>query len=160
MRITIATIGRLKAGAERDLFARYRERAESAGRQTGLGPVCEIELSESPRGNAGERRREEGAALIGKIAEEATLVALDQSGKTMDSTAFAKWIARLRDDGVRDLVFAIGGADGHGPQIGERAAMSLALGPMTFPHAIARILLTEQIYRAITILSGHPYHRG
>lgn len=160
MRITIAAIGRLKAGAERDLCARYRERADAAGRQIGISPVTEIEIAESTRGSANEKRREEATALSKKIAKDATLIVLDETGKSMDSKAFSALIARHRDDGVRDLVFALGGADGHGAEITERASAKLALGPMTLPHGLARILLAEQIYRAITILSGHPYHRG
>jgi 23S rRNA (pseudouridine1915-N3)-methyltransferase len=160
VRISIAAIGRLKAGGERDLCDRYLKRAQAAGRQAGIGAVEEIELPESVRGGKSEKQREEAAALIGKAGAEATLIALDETGKTMDSRAFAKMIAAYRDDGVRHILFAIGGAEGHGPQIDERAARKLSLGPMTLPHGLARVVLAEQIYRAITILTGHPYHRG
>ena len=88
------------------------------------------------------------------------MVALDGRGKTLTSEEFATRLARWRDDGIADLVFVIGGADGLDRRLIERAAFVLSLGAMTWPHLLVRVLLAEQIYRAQSILLGHPYHRG
>lgn len=160
MRVTIAAVGRLKAGAEREIFSRYWKRLEAGGRQQSIGPLKLIETGESTRGSPSERRNAESAALLKKIDASATLVALDESGKALTSQALAKQLERYRDRGTRELVFVIGGADGHGKEVSDRAALKLALGPMTLPHGLARIVLAEQLYRAATMLSGHPYHRA
>lgn len=159
MRVTVAAVGRLKAGAERDLFERYRDRFGPIGRQNGLGPMKEIEIQESSRGSARERREEEATQLLRKIGGEALLVALDETGKGMTSAGFAERFARYRDEGTGEIAFAIGGADGHGSAVSERAVQTLSLGAMTLPHGLARVVLAEQLYRAATILAGHPYHR-
>lgn len=160
MRVTIAAVGRLKAGPERELLARYWDRLEATGRQIGIGPLKAIETAESVRGSLNERRNAESGTLLAKIGDGATVVALDETGKALTSAALAKLLETYRDRGVGDLAFVIGGADGHGAAVNERAALKLALGPMTLPHGLARIVLAEQLYRAVTILSGHPYHRG
>lgn len=159
MHITIAAIGRLKAGADRALFDRYRDRFGPVGRQTGLGPMKEIEISESARGSVSERCDEEAAQLLRRIGGDAIVIALDETGKAMSSVRFAGMLGRYRDDGAGEIAFAIGGADGHGRALRERAKLALSLGEMTLPHGLARIVLAEQLYRAATILAGHPYHR-
>ncbi len=158
MLITLAAVGRLKAGPERLLVDRYLERAGQTGRALGLS-VAVRELPESRAGRAEERMAQEAAALVALMPEGARLIALDERGETMGSEAFATRIGSWRDAGLRDLVFAIGGADGHGEALRQRADQRLAFGAMTWPHQIVRLLLAEQIYRATTILSGHPYHR-
>ena len=160
MRVTIAAVGRLKAGAERELYSRYWSRLEAGGRQAGIGPLKLIETKESTRGSPNERQSAESAALLKRIDDGATLVALDETGKEFTSKAFAKQLETYREQGIRELVFVIGGADGHGEAVTARAALKLALGPMTLPHGLARIVLAEQLYRAVTMLSGHPYHRA
>uniref|UniRef100_UPI00035D10FC 23S rRNA (pseudouridine(1915)-N(3))-methyltransferase RlmH n=2 Tax=Brucella/Ochrobactrum group TaxID=2826938 RepID=UPI00035D10FC len=90
----------------------------------------------------------------------AALILLDERGKTLGSEAFAAIVGRMRDDGKRQLIVAIGGPDGHDPALRSRADLVLALGELTWPHQIARILIAEQLYRAATILAGHPYHRS
>jgi 23S rRNA (pseudouridine1915-N3)-methyltransferase len=119
----------------------------------------EIEISESARRSVDERRNEEASELLNRLPNGALLIALDEKGSQLDSSAFAKRLAKYRDEGMRDIAFAIGGADGHGPALLSAASMRLALGPLTLPHGLARIVLTEQLYRAATILAGHPYHR-
>ncbi len=158
MLITLAAVGRLKAGPERILVDRYLERAGQTGRALGL-TVAVRELPESRAGRADERMAQEAAALLALVPEGARLVALDERGETMGSEAFAQRIGGWRDGGQRDVVFAIGGADGHGEVLRQRADHRLAFGAMTWPHQIVRLLLAEQVYRAMTILSGHPYHR-
>jgi 23S rRNA (pseudouridine1915-N3)-methyltransferase len=158
MKITIAAIGRLKAGLERELAAHYLERAEAAGRKAGLSFTVR-EFPESRAGSAGVRKNEEAAALLGAVPAQAIFVALDEAGKSLGSRAFAERIGAWRDTGKAELVIAIGGADGHGAPVLERADLKLAFGAMTWPHQLARIMLAEQLYRAVTILTGHPYHR-
>jgi 23S rRNA (pseudouridine1915-N3)-methyltransferase len=159
MLITIAAIGRLKAGAERELYERYLARASAAGRRHGLA-FATRELPESRAASEATRRDQEAAALISSVPAGAVLVALDEHGKAMDSAAFATRIAGWRDDGAPVIVFAIGGPDGHGPGVAAKAALRLAFGAMTWPHQLVRIMLAEQLYRAVTIISGHPYHRS
>ena len=96
--------------------------------------------------------------LQGRTAPVA--IFLDSHGRSMSSEAFAAWVGRRRDDGAQHLVFAIGPADGWSLAAQERAQLLLSLGPMTLAHSLARLVLAEQLYRAFTILSGHPYHVG
>ena len=158
MKITIAAVGRQKAGPERELAERYVERASAAGRKLGLG-VAVREFPESRAGDAPTRKSQESTALLDALPERGILVALDEGGRALDSRAFAERIAKWRDDGVEALVLAIGGADGHGDKLIARADLRLAFGPMTWPHQLVRLMLAEQLYRAVTILAGHPYHR-
>ncbi|MBO0345561.1 23S rRNA (pseudouridine(1915)-N(3))-methyltransferase RlmH [Roseibium limicola] len=159
MRITIACVGRMKSGAERDLFDRYLDRAQKIGRPLGVTSVSIKELAESPARKASDRKADEAKALLALLPPGARLVVLDEHGKTMTSPQFSSRIDDWKMEGVPDVVFAIGGADGHGADLLSRADQKLAFGAMTWPHQIARILLVEQVYRALTIQSGHPYHR-
>ena len=158
MKVTVVAVGRLKAGAERDLLDRYRDRAIRAGRQLGLAFDAR-EISEGSARSADGRKAEEAAAILAAIPAGSVLVALDERGRTLDSRGFADRLAAWRDAGTKDLAIAIGGADGLGPAVIDRADLRLAFGAMTWPHQLVRILLAEQLYRAVTILSGHPYHR-
>lgn len=160
MRLTLAAVGRLKAGAERELLSRYIERITPLGRNHGLGPLSVVEIAESRQGAAKARREEEAEALLRKLPAGAEVIVLDEAGGALTSTAFADLLERLRDGGTRELAFLLGGPDGHGEKVGAAASRVLAFGPMTLPHGLVRIILVEQIYRALTILEGHPYHRG
>jgi len=157
MRIVVAAVGRLKRGAERDLAERYRERAAKAGRGLGIRAVEVIEIAESRARDAQRRMLEESIALASIISDGAVVVLLDPRGENLDSPALT---ARLRgwNDGGRDAVFVIGGPDGLAPSLAEKATR-LAFGTATWPHQLVRVMLLEQIYRSITILAGHPYHR-
>ncbi len=160
MRIVIAAVGRLKTGGERDLAEHYAARLDGAGRSVAIGPAAFAEILESRAATADLRRADEAQRLL-KIAEGAdTLAALDGRGKSLSSEAFARWLAERRDGGARAAAFLIGGPDGHGSQVLKAASLTLSLGAMTLPHGLARVVLAEQLYRAATILSGHPYHRG
>jgi len=160
MRLLIAAVGRLKAGPERELLARYVERANASGKALFLAPLEVAEISESPAQTATKRKSDEAKALQAAIPEKAKLIALDERGKNLSSEDFAKTLARFRDDGTACTALLIGGADGLDESLRKRVDLALGYGAATFPHQIVRILLAEQIYRAITILSGHPYHRG
>ncbi len=159
MRITLFAVGRLKAGPEKDLASRYLDRFAKAGPAVGLELAKLVEVQESRASNADTRKREEAGALEKALPEGAILVLLDERGKTLDSQAFSDAIGRYRDNGKRDLMLAIGGADGLDPELRAKADLVLNLGTMTWPHQLVRILIAEQLYRTVTILSGHPYHR-
>lgn len=159
MRLMIAAIGRLKADGERELVARYAERIDGLGRAHALGPLKIAEIAESRASTISERKAGEASALLKAAGERAKLIALDERGKPLTSRAFADLIRRERDAGTPELAFAIGGPDGHGETLLARAPIKLSLSAMTLPHALARAMLAEQIYRAVTIIAGHPYHR-
>ena len=159
MRLAIAAVGRLKSGPERDLARRYLERIGQTGRGVGLDAPDVIELDESRARSPDQRKRDEAGALKAALDPKFAVVALDESGKHLSSEAFAGWIGRRRDDGVAGLAFVIGGPDGLSPELLASAEMKIAFGAMTWPHQIVRVLLAEQLYRAATILAGHPYHR-
>jgi 23S rRNA (pseudouridine1915-N3)-methyltransferase len=153
MKITILAIGRLPRSPEVELVKLYVDRATAAGRSLGLGPVEVVEVEARKPGKAAE------AEVLRPHLEGAHVIACDEHGSARPSRAFATEIGRLRDDGVRRLVFVIGGADGLDPTLLDQANGKLAFGPQTWPHALARAMLTEQVYRAVTILAGGPYHR-
>lgn len=158
MRVVVAAVGRLKQGPERELVARYLERAGQTGRAVAIGPVETLELPESRARRPADRKREEAAALKAALAG-AAIIALDENGKSPSSADFAARLAALRDEGVPTLAFVIGGADGIDETFLAQCRATIAFGTMTWPHQIVRILLAEQVYRATTILTGHPYHR-
>ncbi|MBX3512602.1 MAG: 23S rRNA (pseudouridine(1915)-N(3))-methyltransferase RlmH [Xanthobacteraceae bacterium] len=160
MRLLIAAVGRLKAGPERELLARYVERANASGKSLSLAPLDIVEISESPAQTATKRKADEAKALLAAIPEKAKIIALDERGKNVSSEDFSNRLARLRDDGAACTAFLIGGADGLDETLRKKADIVIGFGAATFPHQLVRILLAEQIYRAVTILSGHPYHRG
>ncbi len=159
MRLTLAAVGRLKGGPERDLVARYVERIATTGKGVGLSELTLRETDESRARRAQDRKSEEAGALRALTPANARTIALDERGGSMTSHRFASQIAAWRDSGVRDLCFLIGGADGLDPGVRDEAALALSFGALTLPHQLVRVLLAEQVYRAISILSGHPYHR-
>jgi 23S rRNA (pseudouridine1915-N3)-methyltransferase len=138
---------------EAQLALDYASRATASGRALALGPVEILEVEARKPGKAAE------AEVLRPHLEGAYVVACDEHGKVHTSRAFAGRLERLRDDGQRRIVFLIGGADGLDPSILSQANELLAFGPQTWPHALARAMLAEQIYRAATILGGSPYHR-
>jgi 23S rRNA (pseudouridine1915-N3)-methyltransferase len=157
MRILILAVGRMRRGPEARLAQGYAERLR--------WPVAVREVEIATRLAVRERRAREGRALSALLEEERRrgplrAVALDQGGTALSSEAFAARLGRWREAGVRTIAFVIGGAEGLDPEVTARADFSLSLGPMTWPHLLARGLLLEQLYRAQQILSGHPYHRG
>ena len=159
MRIVIAAVGRLKQGPERDLAERYRKRAADAGRGVGFRGVEIIEIRESKAREGDKRILEESIALATVIPEDAVTIVLDERGENLDSLALTREIMRWRDAGRPVAVFVIGGADGLAASLRERADLRLAFGAATWPHQLVRIMLLEQVYRAATLLAGHPYHR-
>lgn len=159
MRIMVMAVGRLKQGPERELAERYAARFDDAGRRLGFHGVEVREIAESRARDAATRIAEEAAAIAAMIPEKSVVVALDEHGDSIDSAAFARHLGRCRDEQVVNNVFVIGGADGLSPELQRKARLRMAFGRATWPHQLVRVLLLEQIYRAATILAGHPYHR-
>jgi 23S rRNA (pseudouridine1915-N3)-methyltransferase len=149
----------MKQGPERELITRYLERAAAGGKSLGLTGFSVTELADSRAASAVTRKREEARALHEHLSGPVTTIALDEHGRSMGSEDFAQRLLRWRDDGKPALSFVIGGADGLDPDFVKQADLVLSFSPLTWPHQLVRIMLAEQLYRATTILSGHPYHR-
>jgi 23S rRNA (pseudouridine1915-N3)-methyltransferase len=160
MRLLVAAIGRLKDGPERELAERYRKRAEQVGRRIGFRTTEIVEIRESRAQELGKRRTEESIALANVIPDRAVTVILDERGESLDSGTLAAQLGRWRDGGTSAAVFIIGGDDGLAESLRDKARLKLAFGGATWPHQLVRVMLLEQLYRAVTILSGHPYHRA
>ena len=151
MQHLIIAVGRWKSDPEKALYEHYRARIQ---------PARELrEVEEKKRLQGSELKRREGELLLAAIPDGAQVIALDGSGKTLASRDIAKAIGRWRDDGIRQTALLIGGADGHDAAVLKRADLKLSLGPQTWPHLMVRAMLAEQLYRAQSILAGHPYHR-
>jgi 23S rRNA (pseudouridine1915-N3)-methyltransferase len=160
MRFLIAAVGRLKAGPERELAERYRDRVEKTGRALGIRDIEIVEIRESRAQDVGRRMLEESIALANLVPDGAVTVVLDERGANLDSASISRQLATWRDAGRPAVMFVIGGPDGLAQEFKDRASLTLALGAATWPHQLVRIMLLEQLYRAVTILSGHPYHRA
>ena len=156
MRVHICAVGRLRAGPERELIDDYLTRFDRTGRALGLGPASVIEVEDKKGGG----QDAEAALLDRAIPNGAVICALDERGKVMPSPDFAAQLGRWRDDGRGDLAFLIGGADGIAKPLRARADFKLSFGAMVWPHMLARVMLSEQLYRAASILAGAPYHRS
>jgi 23S rRNA (pseudouridine1915-N3)-methyltransferase len=160
MRILVIAVGRLKQGPERELAETYRKRAEAVGRSLGLREIEILEIRESRAQDAERRRTEESIAIANVIPERAMLVVLDEHGENLDSAALAGLLREWRAEDRPAICFVIGAADGLADSLRQRAQRKLAFGTATWPHQLARVMLLEQLYRAGTILAGHPYHRA
>lgn len=160
MRLTIAAVGRSRESPEQALTDLYCERARAIAPKLGFSKLDLVVVDTSREATPDARMKEEAEKIGRKLTEGAHRIALDEAGRTPTSEAFAKRLRQLADAGTRDLVFIIGGPDGLAPALREGAQERLAFGPQTWPHLLVRAMLAEQIYRALAILSGHPYHRG
>ena len=155
MRVHIVAVGRLRAGPERDLIDDYTTRFDRTGRSLGFGPLTIHEVEDKKGGGMPA----EAAMLSRAVPDGAVIVALDERGKLQTSPQFADQLAGWRDQGRGDVAFVIGGADGIDPSLRGQADAALSFGKMVWPHMLARVMLTEQLYRAASILAGSPYHR-
>jgi 23S rRNA (pseudouridine1915-N3)-methyltransferase len=160
MRIVVAAVGRLKRGPETELATRYAKRVAQTGRSLGLRDIEIIEIRESRAADAAKRMIEESIALANVIPQDAAVALLDTGGENMDSAGLAARLSQWRSDGRTAAVFVIGGPDGLADSLRDKAEFRLAFGAATWPHQLVRVMLMEQLYRATTILSGHPYHRA
>ena len=160
MRLQVLAVGRLKPGPERLIAEDYQARAEGLGRKTGISRITVTEFAESQGPSPAVRIGEEARWLAAALPPKAFSIVLDERGKAMASEAFAALLQRQLDGGTQDLSFVIGGPDGHAASARDQAGLLLGFGPMTWPHRLVRIMLFEQIYRAVTIMVNHPYHRA
>lgn len=156
----VAAVGKLKAGPERALVERYQLRAAQIGPALGFSGPDLRECSEGRERAAEARKGYEAQALSRLIREKAVMICLDEHGQSLGSEDFARKLARWRDGGSSDLALVIGGADGLDPSLLTRSSLILSFGAMTLPHQLVRVLALEQIYRAMTLMAGHPYHRA
>ena len=159
MRFLILAVGRMKAGPESDLLARYCARVNDSGRISGFAGLDVREIEESRARRPQDRKSEEAAMLRAALPSGALICVLDERAPSLTSQAFADRMLKLRDEGIKSCVFIIGGADGLEQELLSQAHHKLSFGAMTMPHQLVRVLIAEQIYRATTIASGHPYHR-
>lgn len=149
----------MRSGPEKELVARYIERSRTAGRAVGFSDVALRDIDESSARRPEDRKAEESRAILAHMPAGASLVLLDEGGELLSSRAFAAALAARRDQGTSATALVLGGPDGISESVRDAASLVLSLGRLTYPHQLARILLAEQAYRAITILAGHPYHR-
>ncbi len=159
MELIVSAIGRLKKGPEQDLVSRYLDRAAKSGRSLGFSGPTHLEHPESRAQTSAQRKQQEAQTLLQKVSDGARLIAFDERGKSISSQDFANHLANWRDNGAGACAMVIGGPDGLDHDLRDRADLVLSFGKLTMPHQLARVLVLEQVYRAITILSGHPYHR-
>jgi len=155
MRVNICAVGRLRAGPEKALFDDYQTRFNRTGRALSLGPLTLTEVEDKKNGG----QSAEAALLTRALPKGALVCALDERGPIISSIDFSQQLAKWRDQGTGDLAFVIGGADGLTPEFRNSAQSLLSFGKMVWPHMLARVMLSEQLYRASTILAGMPYHR-
>jgi len=160
MRIVVAAVGRLKRGPETELADRYAKRAAQVGRSLGLRYIETIEIRESRAAETGKRVIEESIALANVIPQDAAVTLLDERGESLDSAGLAARLSQWRTNRRPAAVFIIGGPDGLAASLRDKAELRLAFGAATWPHQLVRVMLLEQLYRAMTILTGHPYHRA
>jgi 23S rRNA (pseudouridine1915-N3)-methyltransferase len=158
VRLLLVSVGRIKAGPEREMIERYLERAAALGRGLGF-EVEQRELEESRARRPADRMREEAKAIRALLNTAGRWIACDASGKNLTSAEFAAELGRNRDQGLSPLCVVIGGPDGLDPELRAQSNLTVAFGAMTWPHQLVRVMAAEQIYRALTILAGHPYHR-
>ncbi|MFK7765486.1 MAG: 23S rRNA (pseudouridine(1915)-N(3))-methyltransferase RlmH [Roseobacter sp.] len=155
MRVHIIAVGRARAGPEKELIDDYLARFERTGRSLGLGFVRVVEVEDRKSGGMAAE-----AALLRRAVPTGALVAvLDERGRVESSPDFAQRLAGWRDQGRGDLALLIGGADGLDATLRAEADFALSFGKMVWPHMLVRVMLSEQLYRAASILSGAPYHR-
>ncbi len=159
MHILLIAVGRMKQGPEREMLTRYVERAQALSRSLGLSGFEVREVEESRARDGAARKREEAKAIEALLKPGCRLGTFDERGRSLTSEAFAATVGRVRDDGAPMFGLVIGGPDGLADDLRARGDLCVAYGAATFPHQIVRILAAEQVYRALTILAGHPYHR-
>jgi len=155
LRLLIAAVGKLRDAPEATLASDYVGRAANAGRQLGFKSVDLVEVEARPPGDP----RAEATALFRATPDESRKVLLDERGAEWTSRQLAEKLARWRDDGVPCTTFWIGGAEGVAQSVKDQADERLAFGRQTWPHRLVRVMIAEQVYRALTILCGNPYHR-
>jgi 23S rRNA (pseudouridine1915-N3)-methyltransferase len=159
VRLTLIGVGRLKSGPERELFERYFKRVADLARAQGIAEVELREVDEGRARRAQDRQAEEARAILAAAPKGAWLALLDERGAAMTSVQWAAEIGKARDGAAPAYAVVIGGPDGLDPSLRAQARTILSFGAMTWPHQLVRAMASEQLYRALSILGGHPYHR-
>jgi 23S rRNA (pseudouridine1915-N3)-methyltransferase len=160
MKLAVSAIGLLKSGPETELAVDYQKRMSGVGRNAGITDLLIREFPESRAATDALRKAEEQKLLWSTVPDGTHSIALDERGKAITSQEFAALLKRLAESATKQTTFLIGGPDGHAPETRAKARQILSFGPMTFPHRLLRVMLLEQIYRAVTIIVNHPYHRA
>jgi 23S rRNA (pseudouridine1915-N3)-methyltransferase len=160
MRLVVIAVGRLKQGPERELAEAYRKRAQATGRALGVRDIEIVEIRESRAQDVERRRVEEAIVIANILPERAIIVILDEHGDNLDSAALSGLLRAWRAEDPPAVCFVVGGADGLAQSLQQRAKLRLAFGSATWPHQLVRVMLLEQLYRAASIVAGHPYHRA
>jgi 23S rRNA (pseudouridine1915-N3)-methyltransferase len=159
LKLHLSCIGKLKSGPEKSIAEDYVKRINQLGKSAGLKSLSLHESTESQKPAAPQRGSDEANFLWSTVPTAATTIVFDERGQSLSSEQFAQLIRKSADQGQSDLVFLLGGPDGHAPDTRTKANHVIALGSMTWPHRLARVMVLEQIYRAVTIMVNHPYHR-
>lgn len=159
MHLSVIAVGKLKAGPEKSLAEDYRTRAEGLGRKVGITKLTVTDFGESQHPTATARIADEARHIAAALPPKAFVIVLDERGPSLSSEAFATILKRQIDSGA-DITVVIGGPDGHAAETRDNADLLVSFGAMTWPHRLVRVMLFEQIYRAVTIMAGHPYHRA
>jgi len=159
VRIIIAAIGRLKKGPEQELVSRYQDRVAKSGKAMGFTAVETIEITESRAGSSDLRKKEEARALLSRLPDKTFIFCFDERGKRPTSREFASLFETQMDKGTKNIALLIGGPDGFCDSVHQNSNEIISFGSLTLPHQLVRVLVLEQLYRAVTILTGHPYHR-
>lgn len=155
MKLRISAIGRIRSGPERELVDDYLNRCSVTGRAIGIGPLTETQIDNRSL----KSKTDESRALAESLGADVKFIMLDERGKAFKSPDLARKLGEWHDAGCREAVFCIGGADGHDHKALPKPDLMLAFGPAVWPHKLVRVMLAEQIYRAVSILAGTPYHR-
>ena len=159
MRVGVIAVGKMRRGPEQSLIDDYAKRCIAAGRRLGL-TFKETQEVDAPRGLVGDARRErESSLLLKALAEDAHCILLDEKGENLSSDQFAQYVRALQNRGTPAVALVIGGADGHAQSLRRKSNKMVAFGAATWPHMLVRVMVWEQLYRATTIIEGHPYHR-
>lgn len=158
MKVAVGVVGRMKSGPEKLLIDRYVKRIEGLSRSVGVTGFNICEINESRASSAQTRKTEEARELTTKLGIS-TIIVFDECGKAVNSRQFADTFAQIRDQGTNAISFLIGGADGIAPHLRDQSNHCYSFGAMTLPHQLVRVLVIEQLYRCMTLLTGHPYHR-
>ena len=156
MKLAIVAVGRLKSGPELTLIKDYQNRFVKTGRQLGFTALDIIEVDDRKASD----KESEAELILKSVPNGAVIWACDERGDQPKSEAFAKDLKKLAEDGAGTLAIVIGGADGLGAPLLNTAQRKIAFGSMVWPHMLVRVMLTEQLYRAASILAGLPYHRA
>jgi 23S rRNA (pseudouridine1915-N3)-methyltransferase len=160
LRLLLIGVGRLKAGPERELFERYFKRLVDLARTSGISGVDLREIEEGRARRPEDRQAEESRRILASLPKGARLALLDERGAALSSAQWADEIGKARDNAAPIYALAIGGPDGFDPSLRAQAQSVLSFGAMTWPHQLVRVMAAEQLYRSLSILAGHPYHRA